>query len=77
MAATQTYVIGWLVRRLEWEDTLAELHARAAIARASDAAARVAVDAPAQGLRPCGAAEKLRSPVRGMSRLSFLLRIRP
>lgn len=81
MAATQSDVIGWLVGRLGWEDTLAALHERAAIARASDEVEcsdrRDPVEAAPPTLRPRRAAGKLRSPVRGMSPCSFLLRIRP
>ena len=29
MAVNQSYVMGWLVERFEWESTLAELHAHA------------------------------------------------
>jgi len=65
MAATRSDVIGWLAGRLEWEQTLARLHARAHY-----------VEAP-QGLPTGKAAGKLRSPVRGMSCRSLLLRIRP
>ena len=56
MAVNQSYAIGWLVGRLDWECTLAEIHARAG-APPTFRAPRRSPSAP----RPP-------SPVRGMSR---------
>src|SRR6476659_3414202 len=66
----QTYVLGWLAQRLEWERTLADLHAHAHLA---GAAASTPTDDPArvEGVRPARMRDpKVRrwSPAWGMSR---------
>ncbi len=64
MAVNQSYAIGWLVRRIEWERALADLHAQAHIAHEPhDASDEATVRA-----RPEPRAERIGSPIRGMSR---------
>jgi hypothetical protein len=68
----QSYVYGWLYRRIEWERTLADLHVRAQLA--AGAGTVLADDAnPASDETPAPAAPPRRprartwSPIRGMS----------
>jgi hypothetical protein len=83
MAMTQSDVLGWVAERLEWERTLADLRSRSNLPTETDAVAAV----PAERLAPVEPAARelprrkrarmlVRSPVRGMSRWSSLLRIR-
>jgi hypothetical protein len=83
MAMTQSDVLDWLTERLEWERALAHLHAHSRLAGETDAVAAV----PAGRLTPVVPAARelprrerprmlVRSPVRGMSRWSSLIRIR-
>jgi hypothetical protein len=80
MAMSKSEVIGWLVGRVEWEQTLAELHAHAVTARlpAEDLSLepRPEAEPRPRGLRPRPRTRKLRSPIRGMSRVSLLSRMR-
>jgi len=69
----QSYVYGWLYRRLEWEHRLAELHARAQLAAGADAVrpartSNATSDEAAPPVRAGRRRPRRRSPVRGMSR---------
>jgi hypothetical protein len=61
MAVNQSYAVGWIIERLDWECTLADLHVRARLAdnRATAPHRR----RPRRSRRHAPA----RSPVRGMS----------
>jgi hypothetical protein len=67
------YVCGWLYRRLDWEDTLAELHVRARLAREAEVTESVASPNGASDEPPARVARERRvparrwSPIRGMS----------
>ena len=63
----QMYAVGWLVERLDWEDTLAGLRLRAE--RDAEPAAEAA--AP-----PVNRRAPVRSPIRGMSRRALVLKMR-
>jgi hypothetical protein len=67
----QSYVFGWLLRQLEWEHTLAELHARARLAQEDEPVVCAPTPNTASDEIPVRARERrLRrgwSPVRGMS----------
>jgi hypothetical protein len=82
MTVPQSYVFSWLAGRLEWERTLAALHARVEVAPEAAAIAPVAerpvpVETAVGELpRRKRARMLLWSPIRGMSRRSSVLRIR-
>jgi|KBSSwiStaDraftv2_1062776.scaffolds.fasta_scaffold8134170_1 hypothetical protein len=74
----QTYVLGWLAQRLEWERTLADLHADAQL---TGAAAPTPTDDPArvEDVRPARTRHgnvRRWSPTWGMSRRRPALKIR-
>jgi hypothetical protein len=69
----QSYVYGWLFRRLEWEHTLAELHVRARRAQVEAAVSAptpnaVSDERPTRAVPERRARTRTRSPIRGMSR---------
>jgi hypothetical protein len=86
MAADRQYAVEWLIRRIEWERTLADLHARS---RRGAVPASAAVESPVNstlappGPRPVRALRcwftrnrPSPSPVRGMSEGAIALKIR-
>ena len=68
----QSYVYGWLVRRLEWEESLAELHVRARLAQEAEAVESATTPNAASDETPAPPdrerrPRRTRSPIRGMS----------